>query len=62
MLAGTQLTSACCIANTSKDYIQQINALFPEEFTLEEIIIRKNLISSMDNKVKTKILIDLLSN
>jgi hypothetical protein len=45
MLNGTQLTSACFIANTSKDYIQQINSLFTKEFTLEEIVIRKNLIN-----------------
>jgi hypothetical protein len=62
MLTGTQLTAACFMANSPEEYFQQITILLSKEFTLEEIIIRKNLISSMDNKMKTKILIDLLSN
>lgn len=60
MLSGTQLTSACYIANSPDEYIQQINTLFSKEFTLEEIGKRKNRISSMDNAEKTKTLLSLI--
>lgn len=60
MLAGTQLTEACYIANSHEEYIQQINVLLSKEFTSEEIQKRKNLISSMDNAGKTKALISLI--
>ncbi len=61
MLTGTKLTSACYIANSPEEYIQQINSLVSKEFSLEEIENRKKKISSMDNAVKTKTLIDLVS-
>ena len=60
MLTGTQLTSACYIANSAEEYIQQINFLFSKEFTIEEIENRKKLISSMDNSEKTKVLLSLI--
>ena len=61
MLNGTQLAKACYIANFPKEYIHEINILFSKEFTLEEIEMRKKIISPMDNKGKTKKLIDLLN-
>lgn len=61
MLNGTQLTQACSIANTAKEYINEINSLFLKEFTEEDIENRKGLIESMDNKEKTRKLIELLA-
>ena len=61
MLNGTQLAKACYIANFPEEYIHEINVLFSKEFTLEEIEMRKKIISPMDNKGKTKKLIDLLN-
>jgi hypothetical protein len=60
MLTGTQLTSACYIANSAKEYILEINSLFSKEFTLEEIETRKKQISSMDNAEKTRKLLSLI--
>lgn len=60
MLAGTQLTEACYIANLPEEYIQEINILFSKEFTAVEIEKRKKMISSMDNKEKTKTLLGLI--
>ena len=61
MLAGTQLTNACVIVNSPKEYIDQINLLFSKEFTLEDIEKRKQLISSMNNDEKTKLLLSLIN-
>lgn len=60
MLTGTQLASACYIANTANEYIEQINALFPKEFTAEEIEKRKTAVASMDNAGKTELLLSLM--
>lgn len=60
MLTGTQLVSACHIANTDSEYVEQINTLFSKEFTSEEIETRKQQISSMNNEEKTKLLLNLL--
>jgi hypothetical protein len=61
MLNGTQLLKACHIANSPEEYIHEINSLFSKEFTLEDIEKRKELIESMNNKEKTKKLIELLA-
>jgi hypothetical protein len=60
MLVGTQLSAACTIANSPKEYIDRINTLFPKEFTVEEIETRKHLVSSMNNEEKTKLLLSLI--
>ena len=61
MLNGTQLTQACYIANSSKEYINQINNLFSKEFTIEEIDKRRNDVASMNNLEKSKKLIELFT-
>ena len=60
MLAGTQLTAACAIANSPKEYSDQINSLFSKEFTTADIENREQLISSMNNEEKTKLLLSLI--
>ncbi|MBI3518832.1 MAG: glycosyltransferase [Bacteroidetes bacterium] len=60
MLSGTQLTEACAIANSPKEYIDQINTLLSKEFTSEEIERRKKIISPMNNEEKIKNLFSLL--
>lgn len=60
MLTGTQLSAACTIANSPKEYIDRINTLFPKEFTVEGIETRKHLVSSMNNEEKTKLLLSLI--
>lgn len=62
MLNGTQLTKACNIANSPKEYIDQINNLFSKEFTLEDIEKRKKIISLMDNSKKTELLLNLIQS
>jgi hypothetical protein len=60
MLAGTQLSAVCAIANSPKEYVAQINHLFSKEFTLEDIENRKQSVSSMNNDEKTKLLVSLI--
>lgn len=60
MLTGTQLSTACVMANSPTEYIDQINTLFLKEFTAEDIAARKQLVASMDNKEKTKLLLSLI--
>jgi hypothetical protein len=62
MLVGTPLTKACHIADTSQQYIDVINSLFSKDFTSEEIVTRKKLISSMDNSKKTELLLNLIQS
>ena len=59
MLVGTSLTEACIISNTPQQYIEAINMIFEKEFTTKEIEMRKKIIASMDNKEKTRKLIEL---
>ncbi len=61
MLNGTQLSQACCVANSGKEYINQINDLFLKDFTTEEITLRKKVIEPMDNIKKTALLISLIT-
>ncbi|MES2566424.1 MAG: glycosyltransferase family 1 protein [Bacteroidota bacterium] len=61
MLTGTDLIKTCCIADSANEYIDQINILFPKEFSAEEIAKRKSLVVSMNNAEKTKKLIELLT-
>ena len=61
MLTGTQLANACYIANTTIEYINQIDTLFSKDFTLQEIENRKTIIASMNNQEKTRKLIELFS-
>ncbi|MES2515150.1 MAG: glycosyltransferase [Bacteroidota bacterium] len=60
MLNGTQLTNACHISNIASEYIDQINKLIKKEFTIEEIELRKQIISPMDNAKKTELLLSLI--
>jgi hypothetical protein len=60
MLVGTQLSAACSIANSPKEYIDQINRLFSKEFTAEGTEERKQLISFMNNDEKTKLLLSMI--
>ncbi|MES2762961.1 MAG: glycosyltransferase family 1 protein [Bacteroidota bacterium] len=60
MLNGTQLTKACHIANTAKEYIDLIDGLFLKEFATKEIELRKQIIAPMDNAKKTELLLSLI--
>ena len=59
MLTGTQLKASCHIANSETEYINRIQKLFSQEFSVNEIAKRKTLIASMNNAEKTKKLIEL---
>ncbi len=59
MVTGTQLSTACQIANSPTEYMKSIQELFSKEFSINEIENRKTLITSMNNTKKTKKLIEL---
>jgi hypothetical protein len=60
MLTGTQLNAACSLANSPHEYLQQINVLFQKDFTLEEILLRKNLVATMNNSEKVNTLLSVM--
>ena len=62
MLAGTNLSNACIICNTSLEYINTINELM--EKSVDELFIsqRNNVLVEMSNDKKTELLISLLND
>ncbi len=62
MLIGTNLHDACVIANTPSQFINEIEGLFEKPFTKEDIEKRKNIISIINNQLKTDLLLTIISN
>jgi hypothetical protein len=60
MLTGTQLNAACSLANSPREYLKQINVLFQKDFTPEEILLRKNLVATMNNSEKVNTLLSVM--
>lgn len=60
MLNGTGLESAVKICNSANEYIKQINNLFNQSFTQQDIEERTKLITPMFNEHKTEFLLALI--
>ncbi len=62
MLVGTRLTTACEVCNSSEEYISKINELMPKEFNSSILEQRKSIVTAMNNKEKTKQLLELINS
>lgn len=60
MIQNTGLEKLCSIANSEKEFIEQISAIAKKDFTEEHIIERKSLLNSFDTSVNAQKIISLL--
>lgn len=61
MLAGTSLTKACEISDTTEAYISVIERFFNKAFATTDIEKRRLIISVMNNEGKTNLLIQFIN-